>query len=131
MKGEGSMNTWMSLRRLVAAAVLSVAVPLPAAGQEAQAETPQIEARAWAMELIQKMRMHKSRDEAGDSLALQPLDPEEFRMLTDRQQRQLYEWLLGGFGDSALGQYSLTDAGRLPDISRAMEETGGADSKES
>ena len=48
-------------------------------------------------------------------------------MLTARQRRQIYEWLLRAFGDSALDHYSLVDPARLRDISRALEETGAAD----
>ena len=120
------MNTWMSLRRLAPAALLSAGL-LPAAGQEAQADSPKIVADAWSRKIIQTMRTHDRRDEAGSLVALQPLYPSVFSMLTARQRRQLYEWLLRAFREAALDYYSLVDRERLRDISRVLEETGAAD----
>ena len=124
------MNASGLLRRLTVVAFLSgamAAAPLPALGLVAQVESPQMAAGAWARKMIQTLRTHQRRDEAGRLVALQPLHPDKFPMLDARQRRRIYEWLLRAFGDSALDRYSLVDPARLRDIARVLEETGGAD----
>ena len=124
------MTAWMSLRRMAAAVSLLAGLAvgaLPVAGLEVQEGSPQTVTGAWARKMIQTLRTHDRRDEAGNLVALQPLHPGTFHMLTARQRRQLYEWLLRAFGDSALDRYSLVDPVRLRDIARALEETGAAD----
>ena len=78
-------------------------------------------AKKWAKDMVRDIRSSRRRDEAGDRIALQPLNSAT-SSLNDRQRRQLYEWMLNGLHDEAQHVFDVVDRESFHEIYRVMED---------
>ena len=121
MKATGIL-TWPLRLALAVGLCVALAVPPPAASQDAQrSHAPALAAKQWAEELMRSLASAPRRDDK--RLALQPLEPSNFKSLAPNQRQRVYEWLWHALQDVARDQYELVALASLEDISVIIENS--------